>query len=50
MPKCSKCDAIQSKMNKGNLCKKCFHNKHNISGKLNIDGNDDDDDNNTIDI
>ena len=51
MPKCSNCDAIQSKMNKGNLCKKCFHIKHNISGIVNIDGKgNDDDDNNIIDI
>ena len=40
MPKCSKCDAVQSKMNKGNLCKKCFHAKHNLSNKVIPDDND----------
>ena len=31
MPKCSKCNKNQSKLNKGGLCKECFHNKINIS-------------------
>ena len=29
MPKCSKCNKPQSKLNKGALCKECFHNKIN---------------------
>ena len=29
MPICIKCNAVQAKMNKGQLCKKCFNIKIN---------------------
>ena len=35
MPNCSKCNAVQSRLNKGALCKKCFNNKINTTDKLN---------------
>ena len=41
MPKCSKCNTMQSKMNKGNLCKTCFRAKHKLSDNV-ISVNDDD--------
>ena len=33
MPNCSKCNTVQAKMNKGNLCKKCFSDKFNDTQK-----------------
>ena len=35
MPNCSKCNAAQSKLNKGALCKKCFNNKINGTADVN---------------
>ena len=37
MPKCSKCDNIQGRLNRGALCKKCFNDK--INKTINNDDN-----------
>ena len=54
MPNCSKCNAVQARMNKGNLCKQCFHTKIHISKEIINSDNDSlnstaiDDDNRTV--
>ena len=39
MPNCSKCNAVQSKLNKGELCKKCFNDKINPTDNINNTNN-----------
>ena len=48
MPICSKCNAVQSRLNKGALCKKCFNNKINVIENV-ATTNDDDIENSLID-